>query len=129
MDNSQDPNPEYRRTGGPMREDTVCYCVVQTTLPSEAQAARLAQQLVQARLGACVQLQPIRSFYVWQDQPHDEAEWLLSIKTRAALYPALQQWLQAHHPYETPEIIALPIMAASAPYLRWVDAQTDTGPG
>ncbi|MFN4004567.1 MAG: divalent-cation tolerance protein CutA [Hylemonella sp.] len=110
-----------------MNEDTA-YCMVQTTLPSEAQAAQLAQQLVQARLGACVQLQPIRSFYVWQDRAHDEAEWLLSIKTRAALYPALQQWLLAHHPYETPEIIALPVLAGSAAYLGWIDAQTGAAP-
>jgi len=79
---------------------------------------------VQARLGACVQLQPIRSFYVWQEQAHEEPEWLLSIKTRRARYPALQAWLLQHHPYETPEIICLPIAAASAAYLRWVDTQT-----
>lgn len=100
------------------------YCVVQTTLASEADAATLARQLVQARLGACVQLQAIRSFYLWQDQPHDEPEWLLSIKTRCALYPALEAWLREHHPYETPEIIQLPIAAGSAAYLAWVDGNT-----
>lgn len=103
---------------------TSTHCVVQTTLASEAEAAALARQLVQARLGACVQLQPIRSFYLWQDQAHDETEWLLSIKTRSALYPQLQAWLQEHHPYETPEIIQLPITAGSAAYLDWVDAST-----
>lgn len=100
------------------------YCVVQTTLASEAEAAELARQLVQARLGACVQLQPIRSFYVWQEKAHDEPEWLLSVKTRRALYPALQAWLLEHHPYETPEIIQLPITAGSAAYLAWIDENT-----
>ncbi len=100
------------------------YCVVQTTLASEAEATALARQLVQARLGACVQLQPIRSFYVWQEKAHDEPEWLLSIKTRSALYPALQTWLLEHHPYETPEIVQLPITAGSAAYLTWVDENT-----
>ena len=79
---------------------------------------------MQARLGACVQLQPIRSFYVWQGQARDEPEWLLSIKTRSALYPALETWLLEHHPYATPEIIQLPITAGSAAYLAWVEAGT-----
>ncbi|MEK9802215.1 MAG: divalent-cation tolerance protein CutA [Curvibacter sp.] len=108
-----------------MHDDTPDLCVVQTTLPGEAQAAELARAIVQQRLGACVQLQAIRSFYVWQAQAHDEPEWLLSIKTRHALYPRLEAWLRAHHPYETPEIICLPITAGSAPYLAWVGAQTD----
>lgn len=103
------------------------YCVVQTTLASEAEAAALARQIVQARLGACVQLQAIKSFYVWQNQAHEEAEWQLSIKTRSAHYPALQAFIVAHHPYETPEIVQLPIMAGSAAYLAWVDAGTQTG--
>ena len=100
------------------------HCVVQTTLASEAEAAALARQIVQARLGACVQVQPIRSFYVWQEQAHEEPEWLLSIKTRSSLYPALQAWLMQHHPYETPEIVQLPITAGSAAYLAWVDENT-----
>lgn len=100
------------------------HCVVQTTLPSEAQAAELARAIVQARLGACVQLQAIRSFYVWQEQAHDEPEWLLSIKTRCTLYPALEAWIRERHPYETPEIIQLPITAGSVAYLAWVDQHT-----
>lgn len=107
-----------------MRTDPSTHCVVQTTLASEADAAALARRIVQAGLGACVQLQAIRSVYVWQDEAHDEAEWLLSIKTRSALYPALAAWLHAHHPYATPEIIQLPISAGSAAYLAWVDAAT-----
>ncbi len=100
------------------------HCVVQTTLASEPQAAELARRIVQARLAACVQLQPVRSVYVWQGQAHDESEWRLDIKTRLALYPALEAFLREHHPYETPEIIALPILAGSAAYLEWVDAAT-----
>lgn len=107
-----------------MSPDTSDHCVVQTALPGEARAAELARALVQARLAACVQLQAIRSFYVWQDQAHDEAEWLLSIKTRRALYPQLEAWLRTHHPYDTPEILCLPVTAGSAAYLAWVDAQT-----
>lgn len=100
------------------------YCVVQTTLASDAEAAALARAIVQARLAACVQLQPVRSFYIWQDQAHDEPEWLLSIKTRAALWPQLEAYIRAHHPYETPEILQLPVLAGSADYLAWVDTST-----
>ncbi len=107
-----------------MSHDTSGHCVVQTALPTEAQAAELARAIVQARLGACVQLQALRSFYVWQDQAHDETEWLLSIKTRSALYPALEAHIRQHHPYETPEIVQLPITAGNAAYLAWVDEQT-----
>jgi len=100
------------------------YCVVQTALPTEGDAAALARQIVQARLGACVQVQAIRSFYVWKDEVHDEPEWLLNVKTRSALYPALEAFIAEHHPYETPEIVQLPITAGSADYLAWVDAGT-----
>lgn len=107
-----------------MSDDTSGYCVVQTALPSEAQAAELARAIVQQRLGACVQVQAIRSYYVWQERAHDEPEWLLSIKTRGALYPQLEAWLRERHPYDTPEIICLPITAGNAAYLAWVDGNT-----
>ena len=100
------------------------FCLVMTTLPSEAQAEELARALVQARLAACVQVQTIRSFYVWKEESHADPEWLLLIKTRAARYAELEQYLLAHHPYETPEIVQLPITAGSAAYLDWVSAQT-----
>lgn len=107
-----------------MSHETPEFCVVQTTLANEAQAAELARAVVQARLGACVQLQAIRSFYVWQDRAHDEPEWLLNIKTRRALYAALEAFIRERHPYETPEIVQLPITAGSAAYLAWVDGNT-----
>ncbi len=107
-----------------MTSDPPVHCVVQTTLPSETEAHALARAIVQARLGACAQVQAIRSFYVWQERTQDEAEWLLSVKTRRARYPQLEAWLRAHHPYDTPEIICLPITAGSADYLDWVDGKT-----
>jgi periplasmic divalent cation tolerance protein len=107
-----------------MSPDTPDLCVVQTTLATEAQAAELARAVVRARLGACVQLQAIRSVYVWQEQAHDEAEWLLSIKTRRTLYPQLEAWLRAHHPYDKPEILCLPVLQASPDYAAWVATNT-----
>lgn len=107
-----------------MNPDTSVYCVVQTALPGEAQAAELARALVQERLAACVQVHAIRSFYVWQERAHDEPEWLLNIKTRRTLYPQVEAWLRERHPYDTPEILCLPVTAGSSSYLAWVDAQT-----
>lgn len=100
------------------------FCLVMTTTSSEAEAEALARQLVQARLAACVQVQTVKSFYVWKEQPCAENEWLLFIKTRSALYPALEEFIRAHHSYETPEIVQLPITASAIGYLRWITAQT-----
>ena len=100
------------------------YCIVLTTTASEAQAETLARQIVEARLGACVQLQAIKSFYRWKDALCTEPEWQLSIKTRQARFEALAQFISAHHPYETPEIVQIPISAGSSDYLRWVNDET-----
>lgn len=104
--------------------DGNAYCIVLTTTANPQQAETLARQIVQARLGACVQIQSIRSFYRWEEQLCDEAEWQLSIKTRQVRYAALEQFLRTHHPYDTPEIVQIPLTAGSGDYLRWIDAGT-----
>lgn len=100
------------------------FCLVMTSTASEAEAQTLAQHIVQARLAACVQVQAIKSFYVWKEQPCAEQEWLLLIKSRTAVYPALEDFIRAQHRYETPEIVQLPITAGSSDYLRWLTLQT-----
>ena len=104
--------------------DDTGLCLVMTTVAQEDEAATLAQAIVQARLGACVQVQAVRSFYIWDDQPQAQGEWLLMIKTRAAVYAALQAFVRERHSYETPEIICLPITAGAADYVAWVRQQT-----
>lgn len=96
------------------------FCMVLTTVPEEAQAASLARQIVAAGLGACVQVQPIRSFYVWQGAACDAPEFRLCIKTRQAQYQRLEDFLRAHHPYQVPQIVQVPITGGSADYLQWV---------
>ena len=103
------------------------FCVVMTTTDRQDHAQALAGQIVQAQLGACVQLQAIQSVYVWQGQPESAQEWLLLIKTRQALYEALEQFIRAHHHYETPEVLCLPVAAGAADYLAWVRAHTAPG--
>ncbi len=100
------------------------YCIVLTATASPQQAEALARQIVQARLGACVQTQPIKSFYRWQGVLWAEPECRLAIKTRTDRFAALTQFIRAHHSYETPEIVQIPISAGSSDYLRWLDAGT-----
>lgn len=95
-----------------------------TATASEAEAETLAQQIVQARLAACVQVQAVKSFYVWKGQPCAEKEWLLLIKSRTVCYAALEDFIRARHRYETPEIVRVPITAGSADYLTWLNQQT-----
>ena len=85
----------------------------------------MARQIVQARLAACVQVQAIKSFYVWETQPCEEREWLLLIKSRTTAYAALESFIKHHHRYETPEVVQLPITAGSADYLRWLALHTE----
>lgn len=100
------------------------FCLVLTSTDQEAHADALAGQIVQARLAACVQVQAIKSFYEWQGRQEVAREWLLMIKTREPLYEELEGFIRAHHPYETPEVLCLPITAGAADYLAWVRAQT-----
>ena len=98
------------------------FCMVLTTVASAADAEALARQIVAAGLGACVQVQAIKSFYVWNGAPCAEPEHLLSIKTRKAQYLRLEDFIRARHGYEIPEIVQVPIAAGSADYLQWVAA-------
>ncbi len=97
------------------------YLQVQTTLEKRADAERLARALVEQRLAACVQVVgPIQSVYRWKDQIETAEEWLCLIKTCRDLYPVVEKTILELHPYEVPEIIALPIAVGSANYLAWL---------
>ena len=102
--------------------------LVLCTAPNEEVGATLARGLVDAKLAACVNLVPgLRSFYSWEGEVNDDAEVQLLIKSRRRRFDALEAWLSAQHPYDVPEIVALPITAGSAPYLAWLAAQTEEG--
>jgi len=95
--------------------------VVLMTAGSREEAVRLADMLVGASLAACVQILPeIESVYRWKGEVRREAETLLIAKTTASRFVEMEREVRALHSYETPEIIALPITAASAPYLEWL---------
>ena len=103
----------------------LCYC----TCPDQDSARRIAQALVAERLAACVNRLPgIASTYRWQDRVATDSEHLLLIKTTAARFEALRERLLALHPYDLPELIAVPVGPAHAPYLAWVRDATGEPP-
>ncbi|MEE3715357.1 divalent-cation tolerance protein CutA [Tumidithrix elongata RA019] len=94
--------------------------IVMTTLPDQGMATRLSQILVEEHHAACVQVFPgLISTYFWQGEICTESEFLLMIKTLLRNYDALEARLRSLHPYSEPEIIAVPVIAASQGYLRW----------
>lgn len=100
------------------------YLQVVTTTASHEMAQSIARALVQRRLAACVQVSgPIDSVYRWQNQIESSQEWVCSAKTRADRFGEVERAIRELHSYDTPEIIAVPIVAGSADYLVWVDAQ------
>src|SRR3990172_6485114 len=99
--------------------------LVITNLPDETSAARLARHLIDERAAACVnQLAPCTSTYRWKDNIETATEVPLLIKTTRAAYPRLEKLIRYAHPYELPEIIAVPVTAGSPAYLGWVANET-----
>ena len=114
--------PPERSDGPPLAGAAL---VVLCACPDEGTAERIARELVGARLAACVnRLAGVRSTYRWNGALQDEPEVLLAIKTVKSCYEELEMRLKALHPYEVPEIIALPVLAGAAPYLAWLAEET-----
>ena len=99
--------------------------LVLTNCPDEKVANTIALAVVEAKLAACVNILPrVQSIYRWQGKIESATEIPLFIKCTVALYPALEKLVASLHPYETPEIIALPIVQGLPAYLNWVAAET-----
>jgi periplasmic divalent cation tolerance protein len=103
------------------------YGLVLVTASSQSEGEAIAQALLQFKLAACVSLMPIRSFYTWNGEVHNEAEWQLMIKTDLQNFSQLEAKVRELHSYEVPEIIALPIVMGSQPYLSWISEQVTWG--
>ncbi|MEP6942437.1 MAG: divalent-cation tolerance protein CutA [Betaproteobacteria bacterium] len=98
--------------------------LVLTTLPQRDAAESLARELLAARLAACVQIgATVRSLYHWRGEIETADETPLAIKTRAPLYAKLEAAIRARHPYELPEIVAVPIIDGLPGYLEWIEAE------
>jgi periplasmic divalent cation tolerance protein len=95
--------------------------VVMTTVTRVEDAEYIAREMVERRLAACVNiLPPVTSVYRWQGEVTREAEHLLLMKTAKDRFEALRARLVEIHPYETPEVVALPVAAGHLPYLQWL---------
>jgi periplasmic divalent cation tolerance protein len=99
--------------------------LVITTLPNADAAAELAKNVVGERLAACANLIPaLRSIYKWQGKVQDENEVLVLFKTRQQHYENLKSRILELHPYELPEVLAIPVEQGYAAYLDWLAAET-----
>jgi periplasmic divalent cation tolerance protein len=98
---------------------------VLTTMDGRDAAVSLAERLVEARAAACVQvIGPIRSVYRWRGAVERAEEWLCVAKTTRARYGDLERGIREGHPYNVPEITAVPVVAGGADYLAWVAEET-----
>lgn len=99
------------------------YRLILNTCPDQPVAQKLARLLLEQNLAACVNIVPgLTSVYRWQGQIESASECLLLIKTSADRYSAVEACLRLHHPYELPEIIAVPIDQGLTDYLHWIDS-------
>jgi len=104
------------------------FVIVYVTAGSAEEADRLAQSLVSEKLAACVnRVKGVRSVYRWQGEVEQSDEELLIIKSRKNLLPALQKRVRELHSYSVPEIIAIPILAGSPEYLKWLHEEVAAG--
>jgi periplasmic divalent cation tolerance protein len=105
--------------------DTAEYCQVVTTTDGREAARALADGAVRARTAACAQvLGPVTSMYWWQGTLESAEEWQVVFKTTMERYPALAAHIRAHHTYDVPEILCLPVLDGDPDYLRWLRAET-----
>ncbi|MDJ0593571.1 MAG: divalent-cation tolerance protein CutA [Pleurocapsa sp. MO_226.B13] len=103
-----------------MEENSSQYVVVLVTVASLQQGEAIARTLLDEKLAACINVFPVDSWYLWQGSISSEREYQLTIKTDINLFSQLADKIKTLHDYEVPEIIALPIVAGSKPYLNWL---------
>ncbi|HEY7837873.1 MAG TPA: divalent-cation tolerance protein CutA [Terriglobales bacterium] len=105
------------------------YVLVFVTCGSADEAAAIARAVVDQRLAACASFSgPVQSIYWWQGERQGATEYPLVLKTQAARFPELEATIRRLHSYETPEILAVPVTAGSAAYLRWIDTSVAPAP-
>ena len=95
-----------------------------TTVEHKADAEKIAKNLVEKRIGACVQIiGPVTSYFRWEGKLDSAQEYLCLIKSRDDLFQELEAAIQSMHPYEVPEILATPVTKGSKDYLNWLAAE------
>jgi periplasmic divalent cation tolerance protein len=114
----------YNNTKKKSKRIQMGYCVVFSTVGSQAEADKLAMALLDARVASCVQMTPIKSAYHWKGKIEHANEIHLVIKTKNELYPQVEQIIKDNHSYETPQIVKLPITDGLPAYLDWIKDET-----
>lgn len=100
---------------------------IRTMLPDRETAERLARQLVEKNLAACVSIESsVESYYWWDGDLQQDEEIPLLIKTTDSSVNSVKKFLDDHHPYDCPEIVVTPVSDVNQPYQSWVQQQTDT---
>ena len=98
---------------------------VMTAIGSKEDAQKMANAIIGQRLASCVQIiGPITSTYWWQAAMETAEEWLCLMKTRQDLYERVERAIRENHPYDEPEILAMPVIAGSRTYLEWIVSET-----
>lgn len=102
------------------------YCVIYSTLPVDGEHSKIiAEALLREKLAACISIvDNINSIYAWEGNLESSNEKLLIIKTKSSLFEKVKEQIEALHPYDCPEIIAVPIINANTSYLQWIDDNT-----
>ena len=104
------------------------YIQVSMTVEKREDAERIGREAVESRMAACVQIMgPVSSIYRWKGRMEESEEWLCLLKTRKDLFDQLAEKLRSLHPYEVPEIVAVPLIAGNPDYLCWIAEETRAG--
>jgi len=99
---------------------------ISTTTETNEEAEKISQNILEKRVAACVQIiGPIKSSYWWNDKIEQSEEWLCLIKTHKKFFDEIEKLISSIHSYDTPEIIATPIIAGSKGYIEWISGLVD----
>ncbi len=99
------------------------YIQVVTTVETREQAEKIAEEVLNSRLAACVQISTCHSRYRWQGALEKADEYLCCMKSRRDLFEGLQIMIREHHPYDVPEILAMPVVEGNKEYLAWLEKE------
>lgn len=100
------------------------FCIITTTFHKETHAKQFISLILEEHLGACAQMMPVQSFYRWDGKLCDEKELLVLIKTQKHHYDAIEELILKHHPYDTPQLLQIPIEKGLTSYLAWLEEET-----
>jgi periplasmic divalent cation tolerance protein len=125
-------SPKAEKRSTTIEANLDAYIVVQVTTASREEANHIAHAVVDGGLAGSVQIAAVRTRYRWQGSVQETDEQVITIFTRRERFPAVAACVHEYHTYDVPQIVALPIVASTAPFLRWIDetsvASTDETP-